>query len=136
MKSSSKRKFIFFFKDFNDVEKHSTSGVLCLRDDIRVKMEEKVEEATQCRQQAREMLKQLACKYELIIEDSLHVSSIFRDEPMETNNSDDGLKKKRVPLNDIHQLKTRVKALGITFNEMNLIQVCFQEKKNLIFMIE
>jgi len=34
----------------------------------------------------------------------------------------------KITLNDINQLKTRIKSIGITFNEMNTIQVylyCF-----------
>jgi hypothetical protein len=36
------------------------------------------------------------------------------------NNSDE---ENKVTLNDINQLKIRVKSIGITFNEMNSIQV-------------
>ncbi|CAF3164654.1 unnamed protein product [Rotaria sp. Silwood2] len=70
--------------DFNDIEKHTTSGVLCLRDDIRIKMEEKLAEAIEYRQMAKNILK--------------------------------------LTLNDINQLKNRVKSIGITFNEMKTIQ--------------
>jgi hypothetical protein len=52
----------FVMIDFNDIEKHTTSGVLCLRDDIRIKMEEKLAEAMECRQIAKTILKRLACK--------------------------------------------------------------------------
>jgi hypothetical protein len=48
--------------DFDDIEKHSASGVLCLRDDIRVKMEEKLAEAMECRQIAKDLLKRLNYK--------------------------------------------------------------------------
>lgn len=48
--------------EFDDFEKHCLSGALCLRDDIRVKIEEKLEEAVQCRQEAREVFKRLTCK--------------------------------------------------------------------------
>ncbi|CAF4179849.1 unnamed protein product, partial [Rotaria sordida] len=100
--------------DFNDIEKHTTSGVLCLRDDIRIKMEEKLAEAIEYRQMAKNILKRITCKDELI----------------ENNNNDNDLKKKKknfndenkVTLNDINQLKNRVKSIGITFNEMKTIQ--------------
>jgi hypothetical protein len=47
--------------------------------------------------------------------------------------TDDGLNKKKktldsenkVTLNDINQLKARIKSVGITFNEMSIIQVEF-----------
>lgn len=47
--------------------------------------------------------------------------------------TEDGVNKKKkisdnenkVSLNDINQLKTRIKSLGITFDEMNRIQVNF-----------
>jgi len=42
-----------------------------------------------------------------------------RDEPTENTTND----QPKVTLNDINQLKTRVKSIGITFNEMNAIQV-------------
>ncbi|CAF4380580.1 unnamed protein product, partial [Rotaria sordida] len=45
--------------DFNDIEKHTTSGVLCLRDDIRIKMEEKLAEAIEYRQMAKNILKRI-----------------------------------------------------------------------------
>ena len=103
--------------DFNDIEKHATSGVLCLRDDIRLKMEEKLAEATECRQLAKDLLARLASK----------------DEPVDASGNDESSKKKKssssssdetkVSLSDINQLKTRVKSIGITFHEMNLIQV-------------
>ncbi|CAF1425916.1 unnamed protein product [Rotaria sordida] len=100
--------------DFNDIEKHTTSGVLCLRDDIRIKMEEKLAEAIEYRQMAKNILKRITCKDELI----------------ENNNNDNDLKKKKknfndenkFTLNDINQLKNRVKSIGITFNEMKTIQ--------------
>ncbi|CAF3754583.1 unnamed protein product [Rotaria sordida] len=100
--------------DFNDIEKHTTSGVLCLRDDIRIKMEEKLAEAIEYRQMAKNILKRITSKDELI----------------ENNNNDDDLNKKKknfndenkVKLNDINQLKNRVKSIGITFNEMKTIQ--------------
>ncbi|CAF3976187.1 unnamed protein product, partial [Rotaria magnacalcarata] len=101
--------------DFNDIEKHTTPGVLCLRDDIRVKMEEKLAEAIEYRQLAKSILKRIASK----------------EEPIENNNNneEDLTKKKKllndenkVTLNDINQLKTRVKSIGITFHEMNAIQ--------------
>jgi hypothetical protein len=59
-----KFKFLFAlsFLDFNDLEKHTTSGVLCLRDDIRIKMEEKLAEAIECRQMAKNILKRITCK--------------------------------------------------------------------------
>ncbi|CAF4557404.1 unnamed protein product, partial [Rotaria sp. Silwood2] len=100
--------------DFNDIEKHTTSGVLCLRDDIRMKMEEKLAEAMDYRQMAKNILKRITCKEELI-----------------ENNNDDDLNKKqkrnlndenKVTLNDINQLKNRVKSIGITFHEMNTIE--------------
>ena len=62
------------------------------------------------------------------------------------NSSDDDLTKKKknsddenkITLNDINQLKTRIKSIGITFNEMNTIQVyiffCFIIL-NLIFFV-
>jgi hypothetical protein len=50
--------------EFNDIEKHTTSGALCLRDDIRIKMEEKLAEAIECRQTAKNILKRLAFKFE------------------------------------------------------------------------
>ena len=84
--------------DFNDIEKHSTSGILCLRDDIRIKMEEKLSEAMECRQLAKSLLKRIDSK----------------ENEIDNEN--------QVSLNDINQLKTRVKTLGITFNEMNEIQ--------------
>ncbi|CAF4768072.1 unnamed protein product, partial [Rotaria sp. Silwood2] len=91
--------------DFNDIEKHTTSGVLCLRDDIRIKMEEKLAEAKEYRQIARNILKRITCKDELI----------------ENNNDDDLNKKKKnfndenkVTLNEINQLKNRIKSIGIT----------------------
>ena len=43
----------------------------------------------------------------------------FRDEPVE-NSSDE---ENKITLNDINQLKIRVKSIGITFDEMNAIQV-------------
>jgi hypothetical protein len=43
----------------------------------------------------------------------------FRDEPIENTTND----QTKVTLNDINQLKIRVKSIGITFNEMNAIQV-------------
>lgn len=53
-----------------------------------------------------------------------------RDEPLENNNDEDTNKKKKnhndenkVTLNDINQLKVRVKTIGVTFEEMNTIQV-------------
>ncbi|CAF3741537.1 unnamed protein product [Rotaria sordida] len=48
--------------DFNDIEKHTTSGVLCLRDDIRIKMEDKLAEAIEYRQMAKNILKRITCK--------------------------------------------------------------------------
>lgn len=48
--------------DFDDIEKHTTSGVLCLRDDIRIKIEEKLAEAMEYRQMAKNILKRVACK--------------------------------------------------------------------------
>ena len=98
--------------DIDDVEKHSTSGVLCLRDDIRVKMEEKLAEAMESRQQAKDFLRRLTCK----------------DEPDETTTTNNSKKKKvdndkkKISLNDINQLKSKVKTIGITFQEMTLIQ--------------
>lgn len=56
------RCFFSLFLDFNDIEKHTTSGVLCLRDDIRIKMEEKLSEATECRQSAKNLLKRISSK--------------------------------------------------------------------------
>ncbi|CAF4166831.1 unnamed protein product, partial [Rotaria sordida] len=54
----------------------------------------------------------------------------MKDELIENNNNDNDLKKKKknfndenkVTLNDINQLKNRVKSIGITFNEMKTIQ--------------
>jgi hypothetical protein len=48
--------------DFNDLEKHTTSGVLCLRDDIRIKIDEKLAEAIECRRTAKNILKRITCK--------------------------------------------------------------------------
>lgn len=100
--------------DFNDIEKHRTSGALCLRDDIRIKMEERLAETMEYRQLAKNILQRLSS----------------RDEPLENMTDDDLNKKKKnqndenkVTLNDINQLKLRVKANGITFSEMNTIQV-------------
>ncbi len=49
---------------------------------------------------------------------------------METYSDNDLNKKEKniddenkITLNDINQLKTRIKSIGITFNEMNTIQV-------------
>jgi len=96
--------------DIDDVEKHSSSGVLCLRDDIRVKMEEKLAEAIECRQQAKDFLKRLTCKEEI-------------DESTNTRkNKKNDNDEKKISLNDINQLKSKVKSIGITFNEMTLIQ--------------
>ncbi|CAF0761691.1 unnamed protein product [Adineta ricciae] len=99
--------------NFSDIEKHTSSGALCLRDDIRIKMEEKLAEATECRQMVKNILKRIMCK----------------DEPMEVLTEDGVNKKKKisdhgnkVSLSDINQLKTRIKSLGITFDEMNTIQ--------------
>ncbi len=49
-----------FLLDFNDIEKHTTLGVLCWRDDIRIEMEEKLAEAVKCRQMAKNILKCIA----------------------------------------------------------------------------
>lgn len=67
-KTKQNKKFRFYdveslcCLDFDDLEKHTTSGVLCLRDDIRVKMEEKLAEAIECRQIAKNILKRITCK--------------------------------------------------------------------------
>ncbi len=42
-----------------------------------------------------------------------------RDEPVENITDNEN----KITLNDINQLKTRVKSIGITFNEMHAIQV-------------
>lgn len=89
--------------DFNDIEKHTTSGILCLRDDIRIKMEEKLSEAMECRRLARNLLNRIS---------SARIDS--KENEIDNEN--------QASLNDVNQLKTRVKALGITFNEMNEIQ--------------
>ena len=42
-----------------------------------------------------------------------------REEPMENPSNEET----KITLNDINQLKIRVKSIGITFDEMNAIQV-------------
>lgn len=56
------RVFSLHTVDFNDLEKHTSSGALCLRDDIRMKIEEKLAEAAECRQTAQNLIKRMACK--------------------------------------------------------------------------
>ncbi|CAF1364311.1 unnamed protein product [Adineta steineri] len=101
--------------EFNDIEKHTSSGVLCLRDDIRVKMEEKLIEANECRQMAKNILKRVAYKTESL-ENSTDEDIIKKKKSSDNNNES------KITLNDINQLKTRIKSIGITFNEMNAIQ--------------
>ena len=93
--------------------------MLCLRDDIRMKMEEKLAEAIECRQIAKNTLKRIACKYEKQKNQNFDYRLSSRNEQKENDIDDES----KVTLNDINQLKTRVKLIGITFSEMSAIQV-------------
>ncbi|CAF0929992.1 unnamed protein product, partial [Didymodactylos carnosus] len=105
--------------DYNELERHMASGVLCLRDDIRLKIDQKLSEALECREIAKRLLKRLTYK---------NVNGEIKDE-----NDSNSVDKQKVTLDEFHQLNSKVKQIGITFMEMINVQnilsscICYQD---------
>ncbi|CAF0968427.1 unnamed protein product [Didymodactylos carnosus] len=99
--------------DFNELERHTASGALCLRDDIRLKMEQKLSQALECRQIAKQLLKRLTYKND---------NNDIKDEDNLTSGN-----KQKVTLGELHQLSTKIKQIGITFTEMVNVQTILSD---------